>query len=163
VVAMGQSAAVIPPSGNVSTASGTSFSSPILCGMVAGYWQANPTLTAIQVMDNVRKSGSQADKPDKILGYGIPMLFKALANQEEVLLFYKVYPNPAKAEITVEINDFNGKNYEASFMDVAGRVYKNEIIKNRVQTISVEKMPLGIYFLRVGNEEKSSLVKLIKE
>ena len=163
VVAMGQSAAVIPPNGNVSTASGTSFSSPILCGMVAGYWQANPTLTAIQVMDNVRKSGSQADKPDKVLGYGIPILFKALANQEEDLSFFKVYPNPTKAEITVEITDFTGKNYEATFMDIAGRIYYNETIKKQTQTISVEKMPLGIYFLRVGNEEKSNVVKLIKE
>ena len=163
IVAMGQSAAVIPPNGNVSTASGTSFSSPILCGMVAGYWQANPTLTAMQVMENIRKSGSQADKPDKILGYGIPNLFKALAIQEEVLSFYRVYPNPTKAEITVEINDFIGKNYEAILMDIAGKIHQNEIIKNRIQTISVDKMPSGIYFLRVGNEEKSSVVKLIKE
>ena len=163
VVAMGQSAAVIPPNGNVSTASGTSFSSPILCGMVAGYWQANPTLTAMQVMENIRKSGSQADKPDKILGYGIPNLFKALAIQEEVSSFYKVYPNPTKAEITVEINDVTGKNYEATLMDIAGKIHQNEIIKNRIQTISVGKMPSGIYFLRVGNEEKSSVVKLIKE
>ena len=163
IVAMGQSAAVIPPNGNVSTASGTSFSSPILCGMVAGYWQANPTLTAMQVMENIRKSGSQADKPDKILGYGIPNLFKALAIQEEVLSFYRVYPNPTKAEITVEINDFTGKNYEAILMDIAGKIHQNEIIKNRIQTISVDKMPSGIYFLRVGNEEKSSVVKLIKE
>jgi hypothetical protein len=48
-------------------------------------------------------------------------------------------------------------------MDIAGRIYKNETIKNRIQTISVEKMPLGIYFLRVGNEEKSNVIKLIKE
>ena len=163
VVAMGQSAAVIPPSGSVSTASGTSFSSPILCGMVAGYWQANPTLTAMQVMENVRKSGSQAAKPDKILGYGIPNLFKVLAIQEEVSSFYKVYPNPTKAEITVELNDFTGKNYEATLMDVAGRIYQNETLKNRVQMFSLEKMPSGIYFLRVGNEEKSNVVKLIKE
>ena len=163
VVAMGQSASVIPPSGTVSTASGTSFSSPILCGMVAGYWQANPTLTAIQVMDNVRKSGSQVTKPDKILGYGIPNLFKVLAIQEEVSSFYKVYPNPTKAEITVEINDFTGKNYEATLMDMAGRIYQNETLKNRIQTFSLEKMPSGIYFLRVGNEEKSNVVKLIKE
>ena len=163
VVAMGESAAVIPPSGGVSTSSGTSFSSPILCGMVAGYWQANPTLTAMQVMENVRKSGSQADKPDKILGYGIPMLFKALAIQEEVSSFYKVYPNPTKAEITIEIDDFMGKNYEATLMDISGRMHQNETIKNRVKTISVEKMPSGIYFLRVGNEEKSSVIKLIKE
>lgn len=163
VAAMGQSAAVVSASGTVTTASGTSFSSPIICGMVAGYWQANPTLTAMQVMENVRKSGSQAAKPDKILGNGIPNLFKALANQEEVSSFYKVYPNPTKTEITVEINDFSGKNYEATLTDIMGRIYHNEIIKNRIQTISVEKMPSGIYFLRVGNEEKNSAVKFIKE
>ena len=163
VAAMGQSAAVIAPSGNVSTASGTSFSAPILCGMVAGYWQANPTLTAIQVMENVRNSGSQAAKPDKILGYGIPNLFRVLAIQEEVSSFYKVYPNPTKAEITVELNDFTGKSYEATFMDILGRIYQSETIKNRIQTISIEKLTSGIYFLRVGNEEKSGLVKLIKE
>lgn len=163
VVAMGQSVAVIAPSGNVSTASGTSFSAPILCGMVAGYWQANPTLTATQVMENVRNSGSQAAKPDKILGYGIPNLFRVLAIQEEASSFYKVYPNPTKAEITVELNDFIGKNYEATFMDILGRIYQSETIKNRIQTISIEKLSSGIYFLRVGNEEKSGVVRLIKE
>ena len=163
VVAMGQSTAVISTLGNVTTSSGTSFSAPILCGMVAGYWQANPTLTAMQVMENVRKSGSQAAKPDKILGYGIPNLFRVLAIQEEVSSFYKVYPNPTKAEIMVELNSFIGKNYEATLMDITGRMYLNETIKSRVQMISVEKMPSGIYFLRVGNEERSAVVRLIKE
>ena len=163
VVALGQSAAIIPPNGNVTTGSGTSFSSPILCGMVAGYWQANPTLTAMQIMENVRKSGSQADKPDKILGYGIPNLFKVLSIEGEVSDFFKVYPNPTKSEITIQINNFTGKNYEAIIMDVSGRIKYNEILKNTVQTISIEKIPTGIYFLRVGNEEKNGVVKLIKE
>ena len=163
VVAMGQGVAVIAPNGNVTTSSGTSFSSPILCGMVAGYWQANPTLTAMQVMANVRKSGSQADKPDKILGYGIPNLFKILGVQAEVADFFKVYPNPTNKEITLELNDFSGKNYEAFLMDITGRIQQNEVIKNRIQAISVEKIPRGIYFLRVGNEYRSSVVKLIKD
>ena len=163
VVAMGQGVAVVSASGNVTTSSGTSFSSPILCGMVAGYWQANPTLTAMQVMENVRKAGSQADRPDKILGYGIPNLFKVLATSEEVSSFYKVYPNPTSQEITVEINDFSGKNYEAALMDFTGRILQSETINNRIQTISVGKVPTGIYFLRVGDETKNSVVKLIKQ
>ena len=163
VVAMGQGAAIISPNGNVTTGSGTSFSSPILCGMVAGYWQANPTLTAMQVMENVRKSGSQADKPDKILGYGIPNLFKVLSLEGEMTDFFKVYPNPTKAEITIEIDNFTGKNYEAILMDISGRVQCNETLKKRVQTISIEKIPTGVYFLRVGNDEKRGVVRLIKE
>ena len=163
VVAMGQGVAVISPSGNVTTSSGTSFSSPILCGMVAGYWQANPTLTAMQVIANVRKSGSQADKPDKILGYGIPNLYKVLGVQAEITDFFKIYPNPTNKEITLEINDVLSKNYEAIFTDVTGKVQQKETIKNRIQTISVEKMPKGIYFLRVENEERSNVVKFIKD
>ncbi|MBC7409311.1 MAG: S8 family serine peptidase [Arcicella sp.] len=163
VVAMGQSTAIISPNGNVTTGSGTSFSSPILCGMVAGYWQANPTLTAMQIMENVRKSGSQAVKPDKVLGYGIPNLFKVLAIEGEVSNFFKVYPNPTKAEITIEIDNFTGKDYEAIIMDVSGRIQYIETLKNTVQTISIEKIPTGTYFLRVGNEEKKGVVKLIKE
>lgn len=163
VAAMGQGVAVIAPSGSVTTSSGTSFSSPILCGMVAGYWQANPTLTAMQVMENVRKSGSQATKPDKILGYGIPNLYKVLGVQAEVEDFFKVYPNPTSKEISLEINDFLGKNYEATFTDIVGRIHRTETIRNRNQTISVEKMPKGIYFLRIGNEERSGVVKLMLE
>lgn len=163
VVAMGQGVAVIAPDGSVTTSSGTSFSSPILCGMVAGYWQANPTLTAMQVMENIRKSGSQADKPDKILGYGIPNLYIGLGIQPEVADFFKIYPNPDSKEITLEMNDFLGKNYEAILTDIAGRVQQIEIIKYRIQTISVEKIPKGIYFLRVWNEEKSKVVKFIKD
>ena len=40
--------------------------------MVAGFWQANPTLTAQQVIAALRSTASQATTPDNTLGYGIP-------------------------------------------------------------------------------------------
>ncbi|MES2518048.1 MAG: S8/S53 family peptidase [Bacteroidota bacterium] len=163
LVAMGQSAAVVSPNGIVTTSSGTSFSSPILCGMIAGYWQANPTLTAMEVIDRARKSGSQYANPDNKLGYGIPSLFKILAVQGEITELFRVYPNPAKNEIILELNDFFGKKYEANLTDISGRGYLNESIKNQIQVISIEKLQSGIYFLRVGNDEKSNVVKFIKE
>ena len=164
VVAMGASAVIIVPSGEVSTSSGTSFSSPILCGMVAGYWQANPSLTAMEVMANVRKAGSQADKPDRVLGYGIPVLFKSpLAVEGEISEIFKAYPNPTNNSITIELLETNPKNYEANLMDVSGKNYWNEILKNRFQTFSVEKLTAGIYFLRVGNGEKNGVVKVVIE
>lgn len=163
LVAMGQSVAVVAPSGSVGTSSGTSFSAPILCGMLAGFWQANPTLTAMEVIDKARKSGSQFSNPDGRLGYGIPILFSILANQAEVTELFKVYPNPTKNEITLEINNLGGKSYEANMTDISGKSYWNETLKNQVQTISLDKIPSGMYFLRVGNEEKTSVVKLWKE
>lgn len=163
LVAMGQSVAVVAPSGSVGTSSGTSYSAPILCGMLAGFWQANPTLTAMEVIDRARKSGSQFSNPDYRLGYGIPILFSILANQGEVTELFKVYPNPTKNEITLEMNSLVGKSYEANITDISGKNYWNETLKNQVQTISLDKIPSGMYFLRVGNEEKTSVVKLWKE
>lgn len=164
LVAMGQSAVIIDPqNGRVTTGSGTSFSSPILCGMVACYWQANPTLTAMQVIDNLRKSGSQYSKPDKFLGYGIPTLPKVLAIQGEETELFKVYPNPTHKTLTIELLEANHKNYEANLTDTSGKIFWSEPLKNSVQTISVEKLASGIYFLKVGNDEKNNVVKVVVE
>lgn len=51
---------------------GTSFASPVMCGMVACLMQANPKATIYQVMDALKWSASQASNPDNILGWGIP-------------------------------------------------------------------------------------------
>lgn len=77
VVAVGLNSDVMGTDGNLRRANGTSFASPIMCGMVACLWQACPKLTAKQIIDLVRQSGDRADFPDNIYGYGIPDLWKA--------------------------------------------------------------------------------------
>lgn len=77
VMAVGAGSDVIRPNGNQGRSNGTSFSSPIMCGMVACLWQACPTLTAKQVIELVRSAGDRADFPDNIYGYGIPDMWKA--------------------------------------------------------------------------------------
>ena len=77
VASRGVGATVIDGSGVITQANGTSFATPILCGMVACLWQALPGKTASQIMDLVRKAGSRADHPDNVFGYGIPDFWKA--------------------------------------------------------------------------------------
>lgn len=77
VVAVGYGSDVIRTDGNQGRANGTSFSSPIMCGMVACLWQACPTLTAKEVIELVRQSGDRAQYPDNIYGYGVPDMWKA--------------------------------------------------------------------------------------
>ena len=69
VVAVGVGSDVIRTDGNQGRANGTSFSSPIMCGMVTCLWQACPTLTAKEVIELVRRSGDRAGFPDNIYGY----------------------------------------------------------------------------------------------
>ena len=77
VMAMGAHAAVVNGRGKVVNANGTSFSSPITCGMVACLWQALPNKTAAEIMDLVRASADRFEKPDNVFGYGIPDFWKA--------------------------------------------------------------------------------------
>jgi len=78
VCAQGGRSGVMGVDGCVTKADGTSFSSPILSGMVACLWQALPHLNAYQIMDVIRKSGNNAEHPDNVFGYGIPDFVKAL-------------------------------------------------------------------------------------
>ena len=77
VVAVGLGSDVMGTDGNLRHANGTSFSSPIMCGMVACLWQACQELTAKEIIELVRRSGDRAVFPDNIYGYGIPDLWKA--------------------------------------------------------------------------------------
>ncbi|NVO29623.1 S8 family serine peptidase [Hymenobacter lapidiphilus] len=106
--AMGVATAIVNPSGSISRGDGTSFACPVLAGMAAGFWQANPRLTAQQVITLLQRSGSQATAPDNNLGYGIPDFVRAynLANPGTPLSTAAArglaggmyaYPNPVEA------------------------------------------------------------------
>lgn len=77
VCSMGVRSTVIDGQGFITTANGTSFASPILCGMVACLWQALPDKTAKEIENLVRRSANRYEYPDNIFGYGIPDFWKA--------------------------------------------------------------------------------------
>ena len=83
VMAIGVSSVVSSGSGKVSQGNGTSFASPIMCGVVACFWQACPWLTAKEVIKAVQQAGDRVDYPDNIYGYGIPNLWKAYQKELE--------------------------------------------------------------------------------
>ena len=81
VVAMGALVQVMGTDGNMRKANGTSFATPIVCGLAACLWQAFPNLTALELMEMIRFSGDRSEYPDNIYGYGIPDFGKALSNE----------------------------------------------------------------------------------
>jgi serine protease AprX len=85
---------------DITTSNGTSFSAPIVTGLVAGFWQAHPSLTALQVINHIKNSGNRASSPDNTVGWGIPGFVKAhiLAGARPILSYpfdLVVFPNPS--------------------------------------------------------------------
>lgn len=72
VCAQGEECCVIDRDGEITTADGTSFATPITSGMVACYWQAHPELTAKEIISLIRSNGNNASHPNNVYGYGIP-------------------------------------------------------------------------------------------
>ncbi|HJD91242.1 S8 family peptidase [Bacteroides coprosuis] len=83
VVAVGLFADVMGTDGILTTANGTSFASPIMCGMVACLWESLPHLTAYEIIKLVQSVGDRVDFPNNIYGYGIPNLWQAYLKEKK--------------------------------------------------------------------------------
>ena len=77
VMALGSPTALISGRGTIVRDMGTSFSTPVVAGLVACLWQALPQKSALEIMDLVRKTCDSYEKPDNIYGYGIPNFWRA--------------------------------------------------------------------------------------
>lgn len=77
VMALGSYSAVINSAGSVTNASGTSFSSPIMCGALACLIQKHNYLKPESIMRAVEASSNNATTPTAEMGYGIPDFTKA--------------------------------------------------------------------------------------
>lgn len=85
VCAQGSMACVLGSDGHTTIANGTSFSSPILTGMVACLWQALPDLNAYEIMDLIRKSGNAYSTPSAKYGNGIPDFMEAYEKGKKLI------------------------------------------------------------------------------
>ena len=77
VMAPGLNTTVINGAGVISHASGTSFASPITCGMVACLWQALPHKSAFEIIELVKQAADRRNYPDNVFGFGIPDYWEA--------------------------------------------------------------------------------------
>lgn len=84
VMALGSPASVITGRGTIIKDVGTSFSTPLVAGMVACLWQALPGKTAKDIIRLVIESGDNHATPDNIYGYGIPDFWKAYQGGKEI-------------------------------------------------------------------------------
>jgi serine protease AprX len=166
VCAKGQSATVSNTSGGVTTSSGTSFSSPILAGMVATFWSAVPNLTASEVINFVRQSADQYTAPDEFKGYGVPDFQLALNNALSTQSFNAnnllIYPNPSSEYFFLKLPSSISKGEFTLFNNLGQKVLQQQIFQNE-QQIAVSALSSGIYMFEFSANTTILRGKIMKQ
>ncbi len=169
VVAMGYGTVVFV-FGVVAKDSGTSFASPLVASLAAGILQAFPALNVEQVYEAIVNSADQANRPDNLMGYGLPH-FRAVKNyieskqSEEVL---SVYPNPVSGNsIQIKLKLLTDNPVQIIIFDAQGkRVYefKHEITwLNNPLEYDVSGLLAGLYLIQVTSGSQTQTIKLVKQ
>ncbi len=167
VTAQGQNPYVSDASGNIiNKDSGTSYSGPIVAGMVACLWQALPTKTNQQIKQLIMQSADRYAAPTVQYGYGIPDFSLAVANGLSVASFsnndFTVYPNPATDSISVTLNEgFNSGNIV--FYTILGQKVLEEKITTTSSVISIKSLSKGTYLYNILSNGFAKSGKIVKE
>jgi 1,4-alpha-glucan branching enzyme len=92
-------------------------------------------------------------------------LTNVLANEEETNQTIKVYPNPSKDFIYIEIPAFAKGVFSLKINDIAGRSLSEMELKagQKSYSIDVQKLPQGAYFLNAEQGDKRLVKKIFKE
>ncbi|MGK0175168.1 MAG: serine protease AprX [Ulvibacter sp.] len=169
VMAQGRDAAVVSSNGNVTTSSGTSFSSPIIAGAVASLWQARPEVPNGLIMQVIRESAHLFNNPTDQMGYGIPNFEDALNDLlvlgvEDQLLKeqFAIYPNPVKTNVNIS---FPEGVEQADFIiyNIIGEQILNSKISKVNNWLDLSELVSGMYFATIKSDSRTNSFKLIKE
>ena len=171
LAAMGRSTAVLGPNGLVQTASGTSFSSPVLAGMAACFWQANRSSPATEISRLMKIAGHLQPKPDIYMGYGIPdmRLADLILNQFNAPLTerkhdWTVFPNPFRDEITFISNYGYQGEVLVMLYSITGTFTGSHTMyaSGYVRTNTFYNLPPGVYLLKIAAGNTTETHRIIK-
>ena len=164
VCAKGLGTTVSNTAGAIVTSNGTSFSSPVMAGMVASFWSAVPSLTNVQVKQFIIESADLFANPTNQKGYGIPDFQLALTNALNSMNFTTenpvLYPNPANEQVTL-ISEI--KNGTMLIFNSLGQLVKEENITNSIQQFNLNSFTPGIYYYQISSPSGTIKGKIIKQ
>lgn len=167
VCAMGKGTVLAIATDATGTSNGTSFSSPLMAGMVACLWQAKPSLTAQQIVELIKSSSSNHASPDNSIGYGIPDFAQAsTSSTTDAKKSIELWPNPFTSKINIRL----GKSFMPAkisiFTTIGQLIYTGTAISDGIGIIEINvpsELPKGIYLLSTVISGNSYYVTGIKQ
>ena len=166
VMAQGQAAVVSDAAGNIVSANGTSFSGPIMAGMVACLWQAFPQMTNQEIRKLILQSSDKFLAPNNQYGYGIPDINLALSNGLSEESFLKdnfiIYPNPTTDFVLVSLPP-QFKTGTVFIYTILGQKIVEQEITSQSSVISLKSLEKGIYLYKMESIGFSKTGKIVKQ
>ncbi|WMN11582.1 peptidoglycan DD-metalloendopeptidase family protein [Marivirga salinae] len=111
-------------------------------------------------MSIVSNASNNSELKIDLSGIGIPNLL--LSNDQELAKSLKLYPNPTSNELNISYELIDDTLCSISIVDTNGKVFYNSSFLqelNKEQTINVEELPEGMYFLKLINEDNRTFFK----
>ena len=168
----GQNVRLAQYDGLFSVGSGTSYATPILCGLMACVIQQHPEYLPDQLFDTIRSWGHLADSPSYELGYGIPDFSLSLRNltgiQSPLSTLHsplEIYPNPTTDRLTVTgLSD----GATLQIFDMCGRMVgisaapASSGADSGTTMLDVSSLAPGVYLLQAVGSQTTTTAKFIK-
>lgn len=149
---------------------GTSFSCPIVSGMIACLMQVVPQAKASEIVSVIREASDRYDSPDNDYGYGIPDMVKAVEILQRKYIkvpseYLVIGPNPFTDHINITFRD-SPEWLSIELFDAIGnlvwRYNKPNYISLNITLNDVQKLRPGIYYLKLSSAQGNLTYKLIK-
>ncbi len=165
VSALGASNSVFGNRGCCYVGSGTSFACPLVAGLVAGLRQAFPNASAAEIYSRLVNSASQANKPDNLLGYGIPN-FETARTLTDFNTEFEVYPNPTSNLLKIIFKNADGRDVKATLYNSAGQkvfeMVRTITWANNPFEIDFSNLATGLFLLRIETNTGSISKRIVK-
>lgn len=83
---------------------------------------------------------------------GTPAVFASVDEKE--LSKLKIYPNPSKGEIKIELSNSNSGSYSVSVFDVFGSQIMELKMESNFELIDLKNYSSGVYFVQLSNDNE---------
>jgi len=176
VVAVGKGTYVAHHESGVRQGNGTSLSAPVITGLSACLWQANPGASAMEIRSAILRSADRYANPDDEYGYGIPdfNLANLLLRSSEYFpegtlqMHMQAIPNPVTQYLYLVFSQPLSGMMELTLYSISGRQVWSTRLQGLtgMQYVKIEEgiadLSKGVYLLRCKLGSTSLQTKLVK-
>jgi hypothetical protein len=115
----------------------------------------------LTIDEDYNNNGDPAD--DDTNTNGIPDYLDnavALSFNKFNALSFKLYPNPAKDLVTIQLANFND-SYTIELIDIRGKLVYTKAINSDMSELNISALKSGLYFVKITNGISSKVEKLV--